>query len=86
MAKCAACGAKCRKRKRALVLQAFAGAKRGMVCDGCARLGWLIVLGDMPDRSEPLRGLIGGAPIKSRPTIDTATAKAQLNPKGKVRK
>lgn len=45
--KCAACGTtRARKLQRALVLTGPGTMKPGRVCAPCARLGWLLVLGE----------------------------------------
>ena len=50
--RCSACGGRARRLQRAFVLTP-GSAKPGRVCPGCARLGWLLVLGgeDKPRRT-----------------------------------
>ena len=43
--KCGACACSARKLQRAIILSGPATLKRGRVCAGCARTGWLLVLG-----------------------------------------
>lgn len=47
MRKCKACGAGARKLQRAIVLTPGGRGVTGQVCAGCARLGWLLVVGDI---------------------------------------
>lgn len=53
MSRCAACTRPARKLQRALVLTGPARIRAGRVCSSCAKLGWLLVLGDTPDKSTP---------------------------------
>jgi hypothetical protein len=51
MKNCSACGGSARKLQRAIILKTPGGARPGLVCRGCARLGWLLVFGE--DKAKP---------------------------------
>ena len=44
--KCGACSARARKLQRATILLGPGKLKAGRVCAKCARLGWLLVMGE----------------------------------------
>lgn len=51
--KCGACKRSARRLRRALILSGPGAIRAGRVCAGCAKLGWLLVLGE--EREPPAR-------------------------------
>jgi hypothetical protein len=63
--KCAACTGNARKLQRALVLTGPGRVRAGRVCSSCAKLGWLLVVGDLPDGHAPKRRASSRAPRRT---------------------